>query len=355
MNLLQKLLSRRQWMKLSALLAIQPAIGCSSQVLPVEGKPPHHTSEGFRNYPISPPQGLVDIPFLFRLLGAFFSTPDVPRDHFITQPEALASLNGFDGSPTITWIGHSTYLIKTHKQTILLDPFFSDTASPIPIGPTRIIQPGIRLDRLPPVDTIFISHNHYDHLDIDTLKKLPGKEKIQILVPLGLKAFFLKLGYKKVTELDWYQTVHMDDMVLTALPAIHFSNRGLGDRNQTLWCSWDIQTPDIHIYFAGDTAYSGSLFKEIGQKYGPFDLAITPIGAYEPASMMTSVHTNPEEAVQLANDVQADVIVPAHWGTLILSDEPVWEPPERYRRFTAKNGIHDGRAWLMKIGETRRL
>lgn len=342
-------------MKMGVFLAAQPVVACSSQITTMKGKPLHHTNKGFRNYPVTPPPKTPGFGFMLRRIGALFSTPEIPEDHYLPEEEALAGLGSAPGSPAITWIGHSTFLLRAGNKTLLLDPFFSDLASPLPIGPERIIAPGIALKNLPPIDAIILSHSHYDHLDEDTIENLPGRQKIHVYAPLGLKPFFVERGYRQVTELDWHQSVQMEDTLLTALPAVHFSNRWINDRNRTLWCSWAIRTPTANIYFAGDTAYSDKLFKEIGQTHGPFDMAIVPIGAYEPVNVMKPVHTNPEEAIQVANDVKADIIVPAHWGTIELSDEPLWEPPERYRQFASKNGIPDDRAWLLKIGETRTL
>ncbi len=279
--------------------------------------------------------------------------PQVPQGHVIKESLALAELNHFSGSESVTWIGHSTYLMRLENKHILFDPFFSDLASPIPMGPMRYVPPGISLGKLPPVDVIIISHNHYDHLDARTIDAMPGKEKIHVFVPLGLKTFFAKRGYTHIRELDWHQSVALDGLRLTALPGIHFSGRGLGDGNKTLWCSWAVCSENKSCFFAGDTAYSQTIFKDIGKGFGSFDVAIVPIGAYEPANVMQPVHTNPEQAIQLANDVKADLIIPSHWGTIVLTDESPWEPPERYRAFAAKSNISRKRACIMKIGETR--
>lgn len=169
-------------------------------------------------------------------------------------------------------------------------------------------------------------------------------------MPLGLKSFFAERGYQSIRELDWHQSADLDGLNMTALPAVHFSSRGLGDRNETLWCSWAVRSDNKSCFFAGDTAYSPTIFKEIGKRFGSFDV---PIGAYTPVNVMKPVHTNPEEAVQVANDGKASLIIPSHWGTIVLTDESPWEPPERYRAFAVKNGIGDDRACIMKIGETR--
>ena len=346
--------TRRHFMKLTALTALQVVAGCSPKVTTIEGKPLHHTTRGFRNYPPAPEPDAIGISFIFRRVKeGLFDIPEVPESHVINESRAVSNLNKYSGSEAITWIGHSTYLMRLGNKTILFDPFFSELASPVPFGPQRYVAPGISLAKLPPVDVIIVSHNHYDHLDAKTVEAMPGKEKIHVCVPLGLKSFFAKRGYQHIRELDWHQSVVLDGLEMTALPAVHFSGRGLGDGNQTLWCSWAVSSGNKSCFFAGDTAYSQTIFKEIGRRFRSFDVAIVPIGAYKPVNVMRPVHTDPEEAIQIANDVKADLIIPSHWGTIVLSDEPPWEPPERYRAFAAKNGISDARACIMKIGETR--
>lgn len=346
--------TRRQFMKLTSLTTLQAVIGCSPKETTIEGKPLHHTTGGFRNYPTVPEPEAPGFSFLFRRVREGFSNPpEVPENHVINEALALSKLNNYSGSEAVTWIGHSTYLMRLGNKNILFDPFFSDLASPLPVGPERYVPPGISLANLPPVDAIIISHNHYDHLDSETVATMPGKEQIHVFVPLGLKSFFAKRGYQNIWELDWHQSAVMDGLQMTALPAVHFSSRGVGDQNKTLWCSWAVRSENKSCFFAGDTAYSQTIFKEIGKRFRSFDVAIVPIGAYKPINVMKPVHTNPEEAIQVANDVKADLIIPSHWGTIVLTDESPWEPPERYRAFAIKNGISDERACIMKIGETR--
>lgn len=341
-------------MKSTTLTALLAVAGCRPNVMAIDGTPLHHTAGGFRNYPPAPEPESPGLSFLFRRVKeGIFDIPLVPEGHVMDESLALAALKNHSGSDTITWIGHSSYLMRLDNKTILLDPFFSDLASPLPVGPERFVPPGISLAGLPPVDIIIISHNHYDHLDAETIDTMPGKENIHVFVPLGLKPFFAKRGYRHIRELDWHQSAVLDGLQMTALPAVHFSSRGLGDHNKTLWCSWAVCSENKRCFFAGDTAYSPTIFKEIGNRFRSFDAAIVPIGAYEPGNVMKPVHTNPEEAIQVANDVNAGLIIPCHWGTIVLTDESPWEPPERYRAFAVKNGISDERACIMKIGETR--
>lgn len=348
--------TRRQFMALSGIATLQLATSCATAAgVAIEGKPLHHTTKGYRNYPIAPEPENPGLSFFWRRVKDLGDVPEIPKNHVINQDQVISDFAAIFSAPSLTWIGHTTYLLRLEGKVFLLDPFFYDVPSPLPIGPKRYVPPAMSLAKLPAIDGIIISHNHYDHLDADVIERLPGKSQISVFVPLGLKSFFVKRGYEKVIELDWNQTAELEGVRLTALSAVHFSNRGLGDRNETLWCSWAIQTDNHSCYFAGDTAYSDVIFKDIGSKFGRFDLAIVPIGAYMPANVMKPVHTNPEEAIQVANDVKADLIIPSHWGTIVLTDEPAFEPPERYRKFSVKNGISDGRAAIMKIGETIKL
>ena len=342
-------------MQLSTAAALQLMVGCTSKDIPMDGKPMHHLTKGFRNYPLAPEPATPGISFLFRRFRESYNKPEVPKGHVMEEALALSAVNQHTAASAITWIGHSTYLLRLENRHFLLDPFFSDIASPLPIGPERFVPPGITLEKLPPIDGVIISHNHYDHLDTKAIEAFNNKDRITVFVPLGLKPFFSKRGYKNVRELDWQQSTDLDGIRLTALPAVHFSGRGIRDGNETLWCSWAIRSASLNIFFSGDTGYSPTVFKAIGKQFRTFDMAIVPIGAYDPANVMQPVHTNPEEAIQVANDVRADLIIPSHWGTIALTDEPPFEPVERYRAFAIENGIRDERASIMKIGETRIL
>lgn len=222
------------------------------------------------------------------------------------------------------------------------------------MGVTRYAPSGIQIENLPPIDIILISHNHYDHLDKHTIDTLPNKEKIHVGVPLGLKEFFLESGYKKVHELDWEKSEMIGDIQIISLSAVHDSGRSLSDKDKTLWCSWAIVSDTDKYYFGGDTGYS-PIFKSIGKKYKSFNMAILPIGAYEPRKLMWMSHVNPEEAVEMGRDINANVLVAGHWGTIELSEEPPWEPPKRFRKAAKSAGIAQERIWVMKIGETRVL
>jgi N-acyl-phosphatidylethanolamine-hydrolysing phospholipase D len=310
----------------------------------------------FRNPEGSRPQtaGLAEfVPFFLRR-ARNRRPPPVPPGHVLPRAEAIAGLAAA-GPDSLTWLGHASFLIRTGGLTILTDPFLSDYASPVAgFGPKRYVPPGLPLDELPKIDAVVVSHNHYDHLDARSVREISSKVRgaAAAIVPSGLGPFFASWGYTDVRELGWGEGTLLRESSFTALPAIHFSGRTPFDRNATLWCSWSIVSPSLRVFFAGDTGY-GPVFAETGARHGPFDLALVPIGAYEPASIMRPVHCDPEQAVCLGRDVRAAALVAMHWGTIVLTDEPPFEPPQRFRAAANRAGFSDGRTWVMRIGETR--
>ncbi|MDP6873699.1 MAG: MBL fold metallo-hydrolase [Alphaproteobacteria bacterium] len=326
----------------------------------MSGKPPHHTPEGFRNplggayakYTIS---GADRWAFLWRRMVFPGPAPTIPEGHMLPEAEALAGFEAMQGRPAVTWLGHAAFLLRLGGKTIITDPWLTQNASPLGgIGVSRLVPPGMAIEKLPPIDALIISHNHYDHLDAATVEALPNKERITVLAPLGLGDFFRGRGYRDVRELDWHDRAQLGAVTVTSLPAVHFSRRGLSDSNRTLWMGAMIEGDGQRIYFSGDTAH-GPVFARLGERYGPFDLALVPIGAYEPLAMMRAVHTTPEDAVALGLDLDARILLGHHWGTVILTDEPLFEPPGRFRAAGRAAGIEDDRLWLMRIGETRAL
>ena len=260
--------------------------------------------------------------------------------------------------PTLTWIGHSTLLIQYKGVNILTDPHLTQRASPISFaGPKRYTPPGLSIDDLPIIDLILISHNHYDHLDKLTIKTIiknqPDKPP-KIFVPLKLKQWFLNLGITNITELDWQESIKFGEWEVHAVPVQHWSARTPFDRNKTLWAGWVLETEGFRFFFAGDTGYSKD-FKNLGEKFGQFDLAAIPIGAYEPRWFMKDAHVNPEEAVMIHQDINARYSVGIHWGTFILTDEPVEEPPKRLLVALEKAGISEENFFVMEHGETKVL
>ncbi|MBT3350057.1 MAG: MBL fold metallo-hydrolase [Rhodospirillaceae bacterium] len=255
----------------------------------------------------------------------------------------------------VTWLGHSTFLVRQGGLTILTDPFLTKYASPYPpFGPKRHSGPALRIDQLPPIDILLISHNHYDHLDERTLRRLQNKDKMQVLVPLGVGDLLRGLGFSIVKELDWHQTSVFGNVEVRALPVVHGSGRGLKDSNQSLWCGFKIKSEKTKLFFAGDTAY-GEVFAELGQIYGPFDVGLLPIGAYHPDYFFQRVHINPEEAVQISQDMRIHHLVAMHWGNIVMTKEPIEEPPIRFAKAGREAGIPDHRLHILKIGESYKI
>ena len=320
-------------------------------------RPWHHVAGGFRNPPGSPVRGgdFGDwTTFFLRQFGRAREAV-VPDGHVLPPDAVLDGLRRHAGSDSVTWLGHASFLIRLDGRTILTDPFLSDHASPLPpFGPERFAPPGLTPIRLPPIDILLLSHNHYDHLDLPTIEALPARERIQVLVPLRLGHYFTTRGFGHVRELDWHDEVEAAGIKVTGLPAIHFSKRTPFDRNETLWAGYAVQSTRKRIHFAGDTGY-GPIFPELGRGSRPFDLSLVPIGAYEPRLLMQAVHVNPEEAVRLAREMHARRVVGMHWGTIQLTDEPPFEPPERFRKAAHDAGYADDDVWVMRIGETRAI
>ncbi|GIW45228.1 MAG: MBL fold metallo-hydrolase [Candidatus Binatia bacterium] len=260
--------------------------------------------------------------------------------------------HALEHNPSITWIGHSTFLVRMEGVTFLTDPIFSWRASPVSFaGPQRLQPPGIPLEELPPVDFVTVSHDHYDHADLPTWKAL-ARRGVLFVVPLGMGDLVHSVGGRFVA-LDWWQSVELPSVTVTCVPAQHFSGRGFIGHNRRLWAGWVVAGKHRKFYHAGDTGYFAG-FKEIGARLGPIDLAALPIGAYDPPAIMRFVHLNPEEAVQAARDVGAKRVVAMHWGTFDLTDESLDEPPARFRAAAQKLGYGDDQAWVLAVGETRR-
>jgi N-acyl-phosphatidylethanolamine-hydrolysing phospholipase D len=262
-----------------------------------------------------------------------------------------------------TWIGHSTVLLQIGGLNVLTDPVFSERASPVQwAGPRRVMEPGLAIDALPPLDAVLLSHNHYDHLDRPAVKQLArAHPRAAWIVPLGLGRYIRGWGARDIVELDWWQPATLGALCVTATPARHFSARRAGDRNRSLWCGFAVDVRGRRAYFVGDTAYHPE-FGEVGARCGPFDLAIVPIGAYDPRWFMRIVHVDPEEAVRIYADLVAahpaaapPMMLGIHWGTFRLTDEPMEEPPRRAEAGWRARGLDGDRLWVARFGETRRI
>ena len=290
--------------------------------------------------------------FLRRIAGAFGDRPGAPAS--VANDGAFLRENAKHSTPTVTWVGHSTLLVQMDHVTFLTDPIWSDTASPVSwVGPQRFVDPGVAMEDLPPIDFVVVSHNHYDHLDLTTLEALAKRRpETRFFVALGNAELLRESGVANVTELDWGESRVVEGVRITCLPTQHWSKRGIGDDNEALWSSWGVVGPERSFYFAGDTGYFDG-FSRIAEAFGGFDLAAVPIGAYEPQAMMKESHLNPEEAVRAALDLRARRALAIHYGTFDLSDEPLDEPPRRFRAAAAEQGLAAADAWVLKVGETR--
>jgi L-ascorbate metabolism protein UlaG (beta-lactamase superfamily) len=250
----------------------------------------------------------------------------------------------------VTWVGHATYVIQIGGITVLTDPVWSNS---IPGGIKRLTPPGVAWSDLPQIDAVLISHNHYDHLDAPTIRRLA--RDTPIYCPAALGDWFTRRGFVDVTELDWWESAMLVGVRFDFVPAHHWSRRGIADTCATLWGGWILTAEDgTRIYFGGDTAY-GKWFAEIGSRYPDIDLALMPVGAYEPRWFMRNMHVNPDEAVRACGDMGAPRMATMHWGTFMLSSEPLLAPVERARAAWAEAGYAAGDLWDMTIGETRTL
>lgn len=232
-----------------------------------------------------------------------------------------------DSSHVITYINHSTFLIQTDGLNIITDPVYSERVSPFSFaGPKRMRPPGIRFDDLPDIDFVLLSHNHYDHLDINTLKKINEIHAPVFITPLGVDLYLHKKGITNTVSLDWWQAHVVNDSVsISAVEAQHFSSRGMFDRDKTLWAGYVIEATSGNIYFAGDTGYN-NFFEKIGRDYAPIKTALIPIGAYIPRWFMSPVHVDPKQAVQIHKEVGAELSIGMHYGTFPLADDGELDP-----------------------------
>ncbi|MEQ9146322.1 MAG: MBL fold metallo-hydrolase [Parvibaculaceae bacterium] len=323
-------------------------------------RPWHHLPDGrFRNPKGSPKKNVplrVALPYFAEMFGRSFNKVEVPTSHVLPREQAFESLNAFLESEGdfLTWLGHASFLFRIAGKIVLTDPYLTSFAGPAGLGPKRYVKSGIAIRDLPPIDILAVSHNHYDHLDERALAQLPGKGHMTVVAPLRLGDFFRKRGFAHVVDMDWYDELVLNGVKVTALPVVHWSRRVGFDHNTSLWAGFAFKSDEHHLFFGGDSGY-GPVFKETGERYGPFDTALLGIGAYAPREMMRASHASPEEAVQMGLDLNARTLVGMHWGTVVLTQEPPFEPPERFLAAGHEAGYDDETLWIMKIGETRAL
>lgn len=314
--------------------------------------PSHHLSDGsFRNNYI----GAINKPF-GDLMRWRREAPSVRVLSFPLATNDPGFLAGNRDRATLTWIGHATVLLQLGGYNILTDPHFSERASPLSFaGPKRGTPPGLALADLPPLDAVLISHNHYDHLDSDSIAALAKQQpQAHFFTPLRLRSTLSQMGAKKVSELDWGEGFSLGALRLVAEPCQHWSSRAPWDRNKTLWASWVAEVAGRRFLFIGDTGYSKD-FADLGEKYGSFDVAVIPIGAYEPRWFMQDAHVAPHESAQIFLDLRARFAVASHWGTFSLTDEAMDQPPRQLAQALEAAGIDKARFVVFQHGQTREL
>ena len=328
-------------------------------LLAMDKKPYHHLPDGtFRN-PEGSPKRDNNVKFSYKIFNAERKKIEInfPDDHVVPRDEVLKNLQENKDEDYITWIGHATFLIKLGNTTIITDPLFSKNTGPLIFGPKRYVDPAIKLEEIPKTNLLLLTHNHYDHLDASAIRNFPHKDA-KVLLPLKLSKYFKR--FKDVNELDWYEEIKVNkDIKITLLPAVHWSKRSLWDTNKTLWGNFLIEYKGKKILFASDTGY-GNIYKDLGKKYGPIDITFINIGAYNFYPMMpvkdkSVYHTNPEQALNIGKDLKSKKVIGMHWGTVVLSLEPIMEPPRRFKDNAKIFGYSRDDAIIFKIGELKKL
>ena len=287
-----------------------------------------------------------------------------PPEHIIDKQIVLKNLEKHKSESFVMWLDHASFIIKLGNTTIITDPVFEKNYGPLWFGPKKYVKSPLTLKELPKIDLFLGSHNHYDHFSIRTIKNFPYKDA-KVLVPLKLGKYFTKNGYKKenVNEMDWFDKIKInDDITITMLPAQHWSKRwiwGVGDTNRSLWGSFLIEYKNKKIFFACDTG-PAPFYKELGKKFGPIDLGFGNIGAYNFFPIInvkdkSTAHANPEELLSLMKDLKVKKVIGMHWGTAVLSLEPIWEPPIRFKSNAERFGYKKDDAIIFKIGEIKKL
>jgi N-acyl-phosphatidylethanolamine-hydrolysing phospholipase D len=328
----------------------------------------HHPDGGFRNpWPDATPADAKDMLRWTAERRRNPRAPNPPPGYFPRATPSFATPRAAPDRITATWVGHSTVLLQIGGLNVLTDPMWSNRASPLWfMGPKRLTPPGVDFDALPPIDVVLQSHNHYDHLDSRTVRRIARRfPDARWFAPLGLSPKLRRWGVRDAVERDWWQTAEHrgngGDALVTigCAPAQHFSARTLRDRNKTLWCGWTIEAAGRRVYFAGDTGLHPE-FATIAERYGPFDLVLLPVGAYEPRWFMRRVHMNPEDALEAYKalrgpyaDDPSPRMLAIHWGTFRLTDEPAEEPPARIAALWGDASLGADRLWVLAHGETK--
>ena len=326
------------------------AYGCIASTRRYRGAPSDHfDGRRFHNETPTKHSGLGDLLKWMRTRepGPWRKWTDVP-------PAPSPAPRVAPGEMRVTFVNHSTVLVQMDGLNLLTDPMWSERCSPVSFaGPRRVVPPGLRFEQLPPIDVVLISHNHYDHLDLPTLRRLASEHHPRILVPLGNRGVLDRAGVHGAEELDWWQSVEVENGVrVTAVPTQHFSGRGMFDRDRALWAGFVASGSAGSVYFAGDTAF-GPHFEEIRNRFGPPRLALLPIGAYRPEWFMSRVHASPEEALRAHRLLGAGTSVGIHFGTFRLADDGQDEAPTRVETLVREEGAPKPRFWILGFGEGR--
>lgn len=325
-------------------------------------RPAHHTDEGFKNlYIVDAKKSFFDF-LKMKLFGdTQWSDHEAFANQIPWQQLELDKVNHPGPKPQVSWLGHSTFLIQYQGINILTDPVFCERTSPFSfMGPKRYTQPVLDYQHLPQIDYVFISHNHYDHLDSEATKVLHNQEiSPRYYVPLGLKDWLLedddRIQKENIVEMDWGNKTQHQKLTISAHSSQHWSARSLFDRFETLWASWRVQLDDFSFWFAGDTGYNERLFNELGETIAPVNLSFIPIGAYSPREFMRAYHLNPEEAVLVHQHIKTTQSIGMHWGTYPLTAEDPTEPPARLVEAAKKAGLNPGEFSVMRLGETQEI
>ncbi len=346
-----------------ALLGATAIASCASEPgKPVPGAPAHHVEGGFRNVPAARAPDAVAFSFDRLRLAAIPNPEARERPGLQSSAAARAAWDATGDADAVLWIGHATVLVRLGGKTILFDPLFGDYATPVPpVGPRRLVPPGIALADLPRIDAILVSHDHYDHFEPSAIRRIAARDKPLCLLPLGVggRADF---GCARTARLDWGGTARLGEgaaaVTLRLLPAQHDSGRGLFDRNRALWGSWLAEArrgrAARRVYFAGDTGY-GPHFARIDAAHGPIDLALLPVAAYGPRVVNRHVHLEPAEALRAFADLRARRMLAIHWGTFALGTDDALAARADVPRAAAAAGVAADRVWMVEPGETRRF
>ncbi|MEY2953699.1 MAG: hypothetical protein RLZZ401_1786 [Pseudomonadota bacterium] len=338
---------------------------CAAAAVLVDGDKPHHTPQGFRNNYISELNNGQGNFWQWQYQRWRDGLPKPPKNgyQFAQVRPDVDRLKANLSTNSATWIGHATVLMQVAGVNILTDPHLTERASPVSFaGPKRVVPPALSFEQLPHIDMVVISHNHYDHLDRGTVLRLSQQAggSPRFFVPLGNQAWFAELGIDNVVEMDWWDKADFKGLEVRMTPVQHWSARGLTDRFKTLWGGWHVGTgagalaaghAPFRFFFGGDTGYSRD-FADIAARLGPVDLAILPIGAYEPRWFMASQHVDPGEAIRIHQDLQARQSLGVHWGTFELTDEPLDEPPEKLAAEMRRLALPPEQFQAVKHGET---